>query len=63
MDRYYGPGNIVMDVCVGCDRLWLDYGELKQIADAPGTDRGSRDPSSCRTYPKRCFRLDAEATV
>jgi Zn-finger nucleic acid-binding protein len=52
-----------MDVCVGCDRLWLDYGELKQIADAPGTDRGSRDPSSCRTYPKRCFRLDAEATV
>ena len=25
--------------------LWLDYGELKQIIDAPGADRGSRDPS------------------
>jgi Zn-finger nucleic acid-binding protein len=45
VDRYYGPGNIVMDLCIACDWVWLDYGELKQIADAPGTDRGSRDPS------------------
>jgi Zn-finger nucleic acid-binding protein len=45
VDRYYGPGNIVMDLCIGCDWVWLDYGELKQIIDAPGADRGSRDPS------------------
>ena len=45
VDRYYGPGNIVMDLCISCDWVWLDYGELKQIADAPGSDRGSRDPS------------------
>jgi Zn-finger nucleic acid-binding protein len=45
VDRYYGPGNIVMDRCIACDWVWLDYGELKQIADAPGSDRGSRDPS------------------
>jgi Zn-finger nucleic acid-binding protein len=45
VDRYYGPGNIVMDLCIGCDSVWLDYGELKQIIDAPGADRGSRDPS------------------
>ena len=42
-DWYYGPGNVVMDRCVGCDVVWLDYGELKQIVDAPGEDRGSRD--------------------
>lgn len=42
-DWYYGPGNIVMDRCAPCDVVWLDYGELKQIVDAPGEDRGSRD--------------------
>jgi Zn-finger nucleic acid-binding protein len=42
-DWYYGPGNVVMDRCVGCDLVWLDYGELKRIVDAPGVDRGSRD--------------------
>ena len=42
-DRYYGPGNIIMDSCAGCDLLWLDYGELKQVIDAPGLDRGTRD--------------------
>lgn len=42
-DRYYGPGNIVMDTCLACDLVWLDYGELKQVIDAPGFDRGSRD--------------------
>jgi Zn-finger nucleic acid-binding protein len=45
VDRYYGPGNIVMDQCVACDWVWLDFGELKQIADAPGVDRRPRDPS------------------
>jgi Zn-finger nucleic acid-binding protein len=42
-DWYYGPGNVIMDRCVGCDLVWLDYGELKRIVDAPGIDRGSRD--------------------
>ncbi|HTG99991.1 MAG TPA: zf-TFIIB domain-containing protein [Vicinamibacterales bacterium] len=42
-DWYYGPGNVVLDRCVACDLVWLDYGELKQIVDAPGEDRGSRD--------------------
>lgn len=39
---YYGPGNVVIDTCARCDAVWLDVGELKQIADAPGRDRGSR---------------------
>ena len=43
VDRYYGPGNIIMDSCTGCDLVWLDYGELKQVIDAPGIDRGTRD--------------------
>ena len=37
---YYGPGNIVIDNCSRCDLIWLDHGELKQIAEAPGADRG-----------------------
>ena len=41
---YYGPGNVVMDSCPPCDLIWLDPGELKQIADAPGGDRGVRKP-------------------
>jgi hypothetical protein len=39
---YYGPGNVVIDSCESCDLLWLDFGELKQIVDAPGKDRGTR---------------------
>jgi Zn-finger nucleic acid-binding protein len=45
VDHYYGPGNVVIDRCIPCDRVWLDSGELKQIVDAPGADRGSRDPT------------------
>ena len=37
---YYGPGNIVIDNCVGCKIVWLDYGELGKVVDAPGRDRG-----------------------
>jgi len=40
---YYGPGNVVIDTCSTCDLVWLDFGELKQIVDAPGRDRGNRD--------------------
>ena len=39
---HYGPGNVVIDNCTACDLLWLDFGEMRQIVDAPGTDRGSR---------------------
>jgi Zn-finger nucleic acid-binding protein len=37
---YYGPGNVVIDTCSRCEVVWLDFGELKQITDAPGRDRG-----------------------
>lgn len=40
---YYGPGNVVIDNCETCDVIWLDFGELKQIVDAPGRDRGERN--------------------
>lgn len=39
---YYGPGNIVIDTCSRCDVIWLDFGELRQVTDAPGKDRGKR---------------------
>jgi hypothetical protein len=41
---YYGPGNVIIDSCGDCDLVWLDSGELKQIEDAPGGDRGIRKP-------------------
>jgi Zn-finger nucleic acid-binding protein len=40
---YYGPGNVVIDGCQACELVWLDCGELKQIVDAPGRDRGARE--------------------
>jgi len=39
---HLGPGNVVIDNCVRCDVIWLDFGELRQIEQAPGRDRGSR---------------------
>jgi hypothetical protein len=36
---YYGPGNIVIDSCRDCQVIWLDYGELQKVVDAPGRDR------------------------
>jgi Zn-finger nucleic acid-binding protein len=39
---YYGPGNVIMDSCDTCNLVWLDPGELRQISDAPGSDRGLR---------------------
>jgi Zn-finger nucleic acid-binding protein len=38
-DRYYGPGNIIIDTCPTCDVVWLDAGELGRAVDAPGPDR------------------------
>jgi Zn-finger nucleic acid-binding protein len=37
-----GPGNVVIDSCVSCDLIWLDFGEMRQVVDAPGRDRGNR---------------------
>ena len=39
---HYGPGNVVIDNCTRCDVIWLDFGEMRQIVDAPGRDRGGR---------------------
>jgi hypothetical protein len=39
---YYGPGNVVLDSCESCELVWLDFGELKQIVDAPGNDRSTK---------------------
>ena len=39
---YYGPGNVVIDSCQRCDLIWLDFGELRQITEAGGRDRGWR---------------------
>jgi Zn-finger nucleic acid-binding protein len=38
---YLGPGAFVIDSCVPCDVVWLDYGEIEKAANAPGRDRGS----------------------
>lgn len=43
---YYGPGNVVIDSCQQCDLIWLDFGELTQITEAPGRDRGWRVSSA-----------------
>ena len=37
---YLGPGNAVIDTCSACELIWLDYGELTQLVEAPGRDRG-----------------------
>jgi Zn-finger nucleic acid-binding protein len=37
---YYGPGNVVIDVCPRCRVIWLDYSELYKIINSPGHDRG-----------------------
>jgi Zn-finger nucleic acid-binding protein len=38
--KYLGPGNIVIDTCHKDDLIWLDYGELEKVVNAPGRDRG-----------------------
>lgn len=38
--QYLGPGNIVIDTCHDDDVIWLDFGELNKVVNAPGRDRG-----------------------
>lgn len=33
---YAGPGRVAIDACDGCERVWLDCGEITRIAEAPG---------------------------
>lgn len=37
---YLGPGNVLIDTCSACDLIWLDHGELSEMIEAPGSDRG-----------------------
>ena len=55
---YYGPGNIVIDACDNCDVVWLDFGELTQIVDAPGRDRGNRSPAATPTSVRSALDAD-----
>lgn len=41
---YLGPGAIVIDTCSQCSLIWLDPGELSQVVNAPGKDRGKGLP-------------------
>jgi Zn-finger nucleic acid-binding protein len=36
---YFGPGQFVIDSCIPCEVVWLDYGELRKAINAPGRDR------------------------
>lgn len=40
---YYGPGNIVIDVCMRCRLVWLDGGELNAISNATDWDRDDEE--------------------
>jgi len=40
---YYGPGSVVIDVCMTCRVVWLDGGELSAIVNAPGWDRRTEE--------------------
>ena len=55
---YLGPGAIVIDTCSNCGLIWLDHGELTQVINAPGKDRGKGLPiqsakSSRGTHKKK----------
>jgi len=64
---YYGPGNVVIDTCGQCYLVWLDHGELKEIADAPGQDRGRTNPTAPRVSlpsgPLAATRDDTRPTL
>jgi Zn-finger nucleic acid-binding protein len=48
-EPYAGPGNVVIDSCAACDLIWLDFGEMRQMVDAPGRDRGTRERIAVET--------------
>jgi Zn-finger nucleic acid-binding protein len=56
---YYGPGNVIIDTCATCNLVWLDFGELKQIGDAPGQDRGTIPSRPSASTPPGRFTAGA----
>ena len=60
---YYGPGNVVIDTCQKCDLVWLDFGELRQIADAPGWTAAVRHQSSRRRISIRQRRREFRRSI
>ncbi|MDG1897311.1 MAG: zf-TFIIB domain-containing protein [Fuerstiella sp.] len=52
---YYGPGNIVMDSCPGCQYVWLDHGELRIVEQA----EGGRQPEAMPLF----MNDDGEVTI
>ena len=58
---HYGPGTVVIDSCANCDLIWLDFGEMRRIVDAPGADRGSRHvPRIDEEFVRQGWRRDAD---
>ena len=57
---YSGAGNVVIDNCVACDLIWLDFGEMRQMVDAPGRDRGTREraPNETDDISPTALRVD-----
>lgn len=63
---YYGPGNVVIDTCSACDVIWLDFGELEQIENAPGRDRavgGAPRLNSAPAEPTLAGRVCSSVSV
>jgi Zn-finger nucleic acid-binding protein len=54
---YYGPGNVVIDTCDHCNTIWLDYGELATVVNAPGRDRGSSFVQQEQVFGKKLQEL------
>ena len=58
---HYGPGNVVIDNCTSCDLIWLDFGEIRSIVDAPGRDRGGRQVTPVDDeYVRKVYASEAE---
>ena len=43
----YGPGNVVMTTALSRDLIWLDFGEMRQIVDAPAAIAAAVRSSRC----------------
>ena len=56
-----GPGNIVIDTCHHCDLIWLDYGEITKVVNAPGRDRGV--PRKKPVEPEEAMKDDKKRSV
>jgi Zn-finger nucleic acid-binding protein len=58
---HLGPGTVVIDSCRHCDLIWLDFGEMRRIVDAPGGDRGSKHvPRIDEEFVRQGWKRDEE---